>query len=103
MDQIKRVETKKDWDDFIGLPWSIYQNNANWVPPLRIQVRDTLNVEKNPFFKHASMYPLVAYRNGTSVGRIVGVVDDNHNRFHKESTAFFGFFETIDDATIAHA
>jgi hypothetical protein len=101
MFQIKRVETKKDWDDFIALPWTIYAGDPNWVPPLRIAVRDTLDVTKNPFFKHAAMHAIVAYRDGKPVGRLIGVIDDHHNRHHQEQTAFFGFYECIDDQTLS--
>lgn len=103
MDQLKRVESKKDWDEFIGLPWMIYQGNEHWVPPLRIAVRDTLDVTKNPFFKHASMYAIIAQRDGKTVGRLIGVIDDNHNRHHDEKTAFFGFYECIDDQQLSDA
>lgn len=102
MVELKRVESRADWAAFIEFPWSIYAGDPNWVPPLRIAVRDLLDVDKNPFFKHAYMHPLLAYRNGQVVGRVVGVVDDNHNRFHKEQTAFFGFFEAIDDQEVAN-
>jgi hypothetical protein len=99
---IKRVETKSDWRDFIDLPWAIYTGDAHWVPPLKIAVRDLLDVRKNPFFKHAYMCPMVAYKEGTPVGRIVGVIDDNHNKYHGEKTAFFGFFEAIHDQNLAN-
>jgi hypothetical protein len=101
MYQLKPVETKADWNDFIELPWSIYKDDPNWVPPLRIAVRDLLNVNKNPFFKHAVMKPIVAYKDGKCVGRIIGVIDDNHNKFHDEKTAFFGFYESINDPKLA--
>jgi hypothetical protein len=101
MYQLKPVATKKDWAEFIELPWKIYRGDPNWVPPLRIAVRDVLDVVKNPFFKHAYMHPVLAYRGDEVVGRIVGVIDENHNHFHKERTAFFGFFEAIDDQALA--
>lgn len=102
MYQLKLVESKKDWADFIELPWSIYGDDKNWVPPLRIAVKDLLDVTKNPFFKHAYMHPIVAYKDGKCVGRIVGVVDDKHNSYHEEKTAFFGFFECINDQALAN-
>jgi GNAT superfamily N-acetyltransferase len=102
MFQLKPVETKQDWSAFIELPWGIYKDDPNWVPPLRIAVRDMLDVRKNPFFKHAFMHPLLAYRDGVCVGRVVGVIDENHNKFHNEKTAFFGFFESIDDQQVAN-
>jgi hypothetical protein len=50
MVNLKSVESKKDWNDFIDLPWKIYQGDPNWAPPLKIAVRDLLDVRKNPFF-----------------------------------------------------
>lgn len=100
---LKPVEINADWDLFIDLPWKIYKDDPNWVPPLRIAVKDLLDVKKNPFFKHAYMHPVLAFRDGVCVGRIVGVVDDSHNEFHAEKTAFFGFFESINDEKVSHA
>lgn len=100
--QIKTVHTRKDWKDFIDLPWQIYQHEPNWVPPLKIAVRDLLNVNQNPFFRHAVMHPILVYRDAQCVGRAVGVIDDNYNRLHHENMAFFGFFETIHDQTVAN-
>ena len=51
--KLKPVESNADWKAFIELPWRIYSEDPNWVPPLRMAVRDILNVSKNPFFKHA--------------------------------------------------
>lgn len=102
MSQIKIVETKEDWNAFISLPWQIYQGDANWVPPLKQSVRDTLSVDKNPFFQHATMHPVLALRGGKAVGRVIGVIDDNHNRRHGDSTAFFGFFECVNDQKVAN-
>jgi len=103
MIQIKPVATKADWSEFIELPWQIYKGDPNWVPPLRIAVRDMLDVTKNPFFKHATMHPILAYKDGKCVGRVVGVIDDNHNRFHEETTGFFGFFESTNDPAVVDA
>lgn len=100
MVSLKTIEKKSDWSDFIDLPWKIYRDDPFWVPPLKIAVRDLLDVNKNPFFKHAFMYPLLAYRDGQCVGRVVGVIDENHNKFHEEKTAFFGFLEVIDDQKV---
>jgi GNAT superfamily N-acetyltransferase len=101
--QLKLVELKSDWKNFIDLPWSIYKGDSNWVPPLKIAVRDILDVKKNPFFKHAYMNPIIAYEDGKCVGRIVGVIDEAHNKYHEEKTVFFGFFEAIDNQKLANA
>lgn len=100
--KLKTIESKSDWEAFIELPWKIYRDDPHWVPPLRIAVRDILDVKKNPFFKHAFMHPVLAFQDEVCVGRIVGVIDENHNQFHSEKTAFFGFFESINDEKVAH-
>ena len=103
MFEIKTVESKADWKHFLELPWTIYKGDSVWVPPLQIAVKDVLDVKKNPFFKHASMHPVIAMQNGKCVGRIVGVIDDAHNEYHNENTVFFGFYESIDDQKLANA
>lgn len=97
------LKNKKDWRDFLKLPWSIYKNNQYWVPPLLTEVRETLDTEKNPFWKHAKREIFLARKRDNAVGRIVAIVDDNHNDFHYENTGFFGFFECISDMEVAQA
>lgn len=101
MVEIKRVVTDQDWDDFFGFPWTIYRGNPHWVPPLRSAVRELLDVNINPFFRHAFLFPILALKNGKTVGRIAGIIDESHNRFHQERVCFFGFFESQNDPEIA--
>lgn len=103
MVELRPVVSKADWETFIDFPWKVYSGDARWVPPLRIQVRDMLDLKKNPFFTHACMHPVLAYKNDACVGRVVAVVDEDHNKFHEEKTGFFGFFECVDDQEVANA
>jgi hypothetical protein len=45
----------------------------------------------------------VALKNGSIVGRIAAIIDQNYIDFHEEKTGFFGFFESIDDVKVARA
>ncbi len=101
--EIKHVVSKREWNDFISLPWSIYKDYPHWVPPLRLAVRDLLNTNKNPFFRHAQMLPLLALRDGQLIGRVTGIIDQAHNDYHEEQTAFFGFFECINEQQACNA
>ena len=49
------------------------------------------------------MQLFVARRAGADAGRIAAVLDRNHNDFHEERIAFFGFFESVDDPEVARA
>jgi hypothetical protein len=99
--QINTVQTKQDWQEFLKLPWQIYKNNPYWVPPILTEVRESLDIKKNPFWEHAQREVFLA-KNGTKiVGRIVAIVDHNHNEVHQEKTGFFGFFECVEDFEVA--
>ncbi len=99
--QIKVVENKRDLDRFIRLPWQIYKNDPNWVPPLISEVRAILDPKKNPFWEHARQILFLAIKEGKVIGRAAGIIDQNHIDFHKEPAGFFGFFETFNDYEIA--
>lgn len=99
--RIREVKTSSEWSDFIDLPWKIYKDDSNWVPPLKVAVRKLLDFKKNPFFKHAQVFPLLAYQDEAPVGRILGIIDSNHNEFHQEKTGFFGFFESVPDPKVS--
>jgi hypothetical protein len=89
--------------EFIELPWKLYQNDPYWVPPLIMDVKRLLNREKNPFFAHSSAEFFLARRDGEIMGRIAAILNNNHNDYHQERTAFFGFFESINEKEVASA
>ena len=101
--QIKTVSAKKELMEFIKMPWSIYQDDPNWVPPLIMDRKKLLDKKHNPFFKHAEMEMFLAYKNSKLVGRITAITNQNHNEFHEDNSGFFGFFEAQNDPEIARA
>ena len=50
---ITPVSSKADLKAFVDLPWRLYANDPNWVPPLKSEVYGLLTPGKNPFFDHA--------------------------------------------------
>ena len=74
--QIIPVTDKHGENDFIELPYRLYQDDPAWVPPLRSDVRELLNRKKNPFFDHARMQLFLAKRGSKVVGRISAHIDD---------------------------
>src|SRR5512140_2243111 len=100
---ISEVSSRGDLKAFVELPYRLYREDPDWVPPLRSEVRWMLDPAKNPFWKHARRKLFLARRGGRVVGRIAAMADDEHNRVHADRTAFFGFFECEDDAEAARA
>ncbi len=95
--EIREVANKSTLMDFIKLPWDIYKNDPNWVPPLINEIKKKLNKKSNPFFKHSVVQLFVAYSDGKPVGRIASIIDYNHINFHQEQVGFFGMFECLDN------
>jgi hypothetical protein len=88
---------------FIRLPWKIYREDPYWVPPLLLDMKNLLDRAKYPFFLHSSADFFLARRNGEWVGRIAAILNNNHNSFQNERTAFWGFFESVNDQEVASA
>lgn len=101
--EIVPVDSPRRLREFIMLPWQIYRGNPHWVPPLIMDMKKLLDRKKHPFFQHSEAEFFLARRNGELVGRIAAILNNNHNRFHNEQCAFFGFFETIADQEVANA
>ncbi len=103
MIEIREVKTKKDLKTFIQVEWTVYKGNKNWVPPLIMDMKVKFDPKKNPLYHHSDIQPFIAFQHGKAVGRIVGIINGNHNKIHNEKTAFFGFFETISDFNVTKA
>ena len=97
------VQSPADLKAFINLPWTIYRNDPQWVPPLRRDLKKRFDETQYPFFDHAEAEFLIARRQGRVVGRIVAIKNDIHIDFHGEQVGFFGFFESIEDPEVAAA
>jgi len=99
---LKRAESTRDIDRFIKFPHQIYSKDSPWVAPLESERKKFLSPAINPFFDHAEAeYFLALSSDGKTLGRIAAIVDHDHNRFHKESTGFFGMFECVDDVEVS--
>ncbi len=95
---IEEVNGRKLLREFINLPFELYSNDPNWVPPVKYFQRELFNRKKHPFHEHGEVTVFLA-RNGEGgvVGRIVSIVNHAHNDYHNERTGFFGFLEAAKD------
>lgn len=101
--EVRPVSSRRDLTRFIKLPWRLYRNEPNWVPPLISERRQFLDPARNPFFEHAEAQYLLAWRNGEVVGRVSAHIDRNFNEFQQNDWGMFGFFEAEDDPEVAGA
>jgi GNAT superfamily N-acetyltransferase len=101
--QIEIIRKARHLNDFLKLPWSLYGDDPNWVPPLLSDQKKLLHPAHNPFFKHAQMTRLIARRDGRTVGRICAIDNLAHQEYWQEPVGFFGFFECENDPETARA
>jgi GNAT superfamily N-acetyltransferase len=101
--EIRPIASKRDLNTFIKLPWRLYRNEPNWVPPLLFDRKRFFDRERNPFFKHAEVEFFVAWRGDEPVGRITAHIDRHFNEFQHHEWGMFGFFECENDPEVAAA
>ncbi|MEN9509108.1 MAG: hypothetical protein RLZZ621_1671, partial [Gemmatimonadota bacterium] len=89
---LREVRTRADLRRFIDLPWRIYNptDHPQWVPPLKLVVRDNLDDRRNPFYPNASRALFLAEKNGEVVGRIAAIENRAHNAVHGDRVGFWG-------------
>lgn len=101
MIQIIPVEDKEQRNAFIKFAWKIYGENSQWVPPLIKEQAKELNPTTGSFYKVGRVQLFIAIKDGEMVGRIAAIINFEHQQTHETDTGFFGFFECINDQTVA--
>jgi len=101
--EVRPVASKRELNTFIKLPWRLYRNEPNWVPPLLFDRKRFFDRERNPFFKHAEVEFFLAWRDEEPVGRITAQIDRHFNEFQQHEWGMFGFFECENDPEAATA
>ncbi|MGC9399090.1 MAG: hypothetical protein ACP5HM_08130 [Anaerolineae bacterium] len=89
-------------EQFIDFPLELYAHSSQWVPPLASAVRTALHREKHPFYRHSQAEFFVARDGrGEMLGRIAVLANRRYNDYHGRQTAFFYYFDAVDDVHVA--
>ncbi|RKH95914.1 N-acetyltransferase [Corallococcus praedator] len=99
--QVTPVRGAADRMAFIRLPYGLYRDDPNWVPPLEMERKDFLDPKKNPFFDYAEVELFLARRGAEVVGRVAAIKNPRHMEVHGTKEGFFGLFECVNDAGVA--
>lgn len=100
---VKPVTSRKEQKQFINFPWTLYQDDPNWVPPLLSEHRRLLGYGYHPFYDDGAIQTFLAVSDGEVRGRVAAIINGVHNRRAEEKRGFFGFFESVDDQQVANA
>ncbi len=100
---VKPVVSRRDRKDFLNLPWKLYRDDPNWVPPLRSNLVELLGYRPHPLWQQNEIQTFLALRDGEVCGRIAAIFNRGHIEKYQERRGYFGFFESIDDQPTANA
>ena len=100
---LKEVKSKDDLKEFIYLPEKIHKSYDNWMHPVYMDEKKFFDPKKNLSFRGCEYKQVVAYRDGKPVGRIMGIINHQHNKNFEIKNARFGYFDAYNDQEVAHA
>jgi hypothetical protein len=100
---VEKLETnsRSQVKRFVDIPYRLYKNQPQWVPPLRIDVEMQLNRKKHPFYERSNADFFIAVSNGKDVGRIAALENKPYNQYHAVNQVQFYLFDCEDDDEIA--
>jgi len=100
---VKKVETRREMNDFLELVNRLYADCPYYVPDLEMDVRETFHPE-NAGLECCDIQPFIAYdEKGNTVGRIASIINHRANEKWKMKNVRFGFIEFIDDQVVSAA
>lgn len=93
---------ERDFDSFFEVPFHAYDQQADYVSPMRSDLKRILSASENPLFASDNDFSFfTAFQDGHPIGRIVVHHHAASNVLHKTNQANFGFFDCEDDSEVA--
>ncbi len=97
------INSKSQVDQFVKLPFRLFKNHPQWVPPFIGDIKVMLDPAKHPYYEHSDADFFVAKRNGQVVGRIAAMENKPFNQYHSTKDGEFYLFECENDQEVADA
>lgn len=88
---------------FLTFPWKVYGEDPLWIPPLLPETRKRFSPSRGALAGRGPIAAFLAYRGRQRVGRIAVAEDRPRNARSGRSDCTIGFFDSIDDESVARA
>ncbi|MDR2970566.1 MAG: N-acetyltransferase [Bacteroidales bacterium] len=98
---IKEVTTKKEFNAFFEFPYTLFQNDEYWVPPMLKDEKKTFDPKINPAFEFCKSKMFLAYKENKIVGRVAAIINQKVNEKWSQKRVRFGWLDFIDDKEVA--
>ena len=105
MIKIEQIDTrnKSHVKRFIDIPFRLYKETPQWVPPILVDIQAQLNKDKHPFYEHSDADFFIASADGRDMGRLAALENRAFNQYHGTHQAQLYFFESENDFEIARS
>lgn len=97
------LQSRRDVDRFVQFPFALYAPCEQWVPPLLRDLRRILDRKSSAFYRRSDAAFLIAESDSDVLGRIMVMDHRPYNDYHRARTAFFYYFDCVDDDEVARA
>ncbi len=101
---IKEINTKdrQHRRAFLELPFRIYKDCNQWVPPLAPEASEVLDRRKHAFYQSGEAVFLMVYSDEHEpLGRMAVLDNQRYNQHNGTNTVFFYLFEVVEDESAA--
>ena len=99
LDQVL-VSHSREKKEFLDFPARLYQQDPNYIRPLDKDVEAVFDPSKNKFFDPENSQRFLFKQNGKTVGRVAVFINNEYQQ--EQPTGGFGFFDCIDEQSVAN-
>lgn len=97
---IKKVNSNKEYKDFVKFPNVLYKDNKNYVPAIIKEELSAIMPNENPVYNNAEASFFLAYKNKKIVGRVAAIANWLEIKEQGKQKVRFGWFDVIDDIEV---
>ncbi|MEX1011422.1 MAG: hypothetical protein WDZ29_05110 [Balneolaceae bacterium] len=98
--RIKRIEFKREVEHFHHLPFEIYEDYPNWVPPFRAEIEKIFDPEQNSYFMHGECERFLVWQGKEVVGRFALMNNQRKDHLFNPKMGGMGFTELRKDVDL---
>lgn len=100
---IRKVDDQADVKAFHQLPYQIYKNTPQWLPPFQFEIEKIFSKEDNPYFEEGECERFLVVDDDEVVGRFAVMNHRKNDIIFSPKLGGIGFIEMIDDQAVADA
>lgn len=99
----QKVENKKQIDLFHELPFRIYKNNSNWIPPFRFEIEKIFDPVNNPLFEKGECERYLMFEGDDLKARFAVMNHSERDAVFDPPMGGMGFLEMVNEQPVADA